>query len=162
MINQTLRELVDIYAHEVVPLREAAEMHRNSEELSRRRIKEMEERIASGKKHNDELISRLNVEKKHAAKLKGIIESLKIELGHARSAVALDIPEANDSDAAFVPEGKGWVLNVPGKPVIWSAPGGLVMIQRIEPGELTPAQARVFAANIIAAAEYAAKGHSVD
>ena len=64
-----------------------------------------------------------------------------------------DLPEAND--ASFPHPAKGWVLDAEGRPVVWTAPGGLVMIQRIEPGDLTPAQARTFALNILAAADYA-------
>lgn len=68
--------------------------------------------------------------------------------------LAPDLPEANDPTASFVPDGKGWLLDGPTGPVVWTAPGGRVMIQRIEPGELTPAQARAFALNILAAAAY--------
>lgn len=69
-----------------------------------------------------------------------------------------ELPEANDPDAAFVPDGKGWVLENedtgPRGPLVWTAPGGLVMIQRIEPGELAPEDARTFAHNILAAADH--------
>ena len=72
---------------------------------------------------------------------------------HAREILANhDLPEANDP--SHIHPSKGWVLDVQGRPVVWSAPGGRVMIQRIEPGGLTPAQARTFALNILAAANH--------
>lgn len=67
--------------------------------------------------------------------------------------LAPDLPEANDPDMLH-PTTKGWLLDAQDRPVVWTAPGGRVMIQRIEPGELTPAQARAFALNILAAAAY--------
>lgn len=66
----------------------------------------------------------------------------------------LDLPEANDPTASFVPGGKGWVLDAEGFPVVWTAPGTTVMIQRVEPGDLTPAEAFDFALNILAAVAY--------
>ena len=66
-----------------------------------------------------------------------------------------DLPEANDPTASFVPDGKGWLLDGPTGPVVWTAPGGLVMIQRLEPGELTPAEARDLADILNAAANHA-------
>lgn len=69
--------------------------------------------------------------------------------------LAPDLPEANDPIASFVPGGKGWLLDGPEGPVVWTAPGGLVMIQRIEPGELTPAEARDLASILNAAADHA-------
>ena len=62
------------------------------------------------------------------------------------------LPEANDD--SFHHPTKGWVLGVQDRPVVWTAPGGRVMIQRIEPGDLTPTQARDLAFNILAAADY--------
>ena len=69
--------------------------------------------------------------------------------------LAPDLPEANDPTASFVPGGKGWLLQGPTGPVVWTAPGGLVMIQRLEPGDLTPAKARDLANILNAAADYA-------
>lgn len=71
--------------------------------------------------------------------------------------LAPDLPEANDPTASFVPGGKGWLLEGPTGPVVWTAPGGLVMVQRIEPGDLTPAEARDLANILNAAAEHAEK-----
>lgn len=73
--------------------------------------------------------------------------------------LAPDLPEANDPTASFVPDGKGWLLDGPTGPVVWTAPGGTVMIQRIEPGDLTAAEARAFALNILAAANYSEGDH---
>ena len=67
--------------------------------------------------------------------------------------LAPDLPEANDTN---LPNPiKIWVLDAEGHPIVWSAPGCSVMIQRIEPGDLTPSQARTFALNILAAVDYA-------
>ena len=69
--------------------------------------------------------------------------------------LAPEPPEANDPTASFVPDGKGWLLDGQTGPVVWTASGGLVMVQRIEPGELAPAQARDLANILNAAADYA-------
>lgn len=63
-----------------------------------------------------------------------------------------DLPESND--ASFPSPTKGWRLGTDGTPIVWADPGATVMIQRIEPGDLFPAQARRFALNILAAAGY--------
>ena len=60
-----------------------------------------------------------------------------------------------DRAASFVPDGKGWLLDGPEGPVVWTAPGGTVMVQRIEPGDLTPAKARDLANILNAAADHA-------
>ena len=62
------------------------------------------------------------------------------------------LPAANDTELPHPT--KTWVLDAEGSPVVWTAPGCSVMIQRIEPGDLFPAQARRFALNILAAADY--------
>ena len=49
---------------------------------------------------------------------------------------------------------KEW--DAPNGSVVWTAPGGLVMIQNIEPGELTPDQA-VELSNILRSAAILAK-----
>lgn len=65
-----------------------------------------------------------------------------------------DLPAANDT-GIFAPHGKGWLLGGPDGPVVWTAPGGLVMVQRVEPGDLTPDNARFLAYSLLAAADYA-------
>ena len=85
---------------------------------------------------------------KHANKIRNRIGQRVWEL-----IADLDLPEANDP-SMFVPGGKGWVLEAEGFPVVWTSPGMSVMIQRIEPGDLTPAEAFEFALNILAAAVY--------
>lgn len=45
----------------------------------------------------------------------------------------------------------------PHNPVVWTEPGGTVMVQRLEPGDLTPAEARPLAYALLAAADYAEK-----
>lgn len=77
---------------------------------------------------------------------------------HAAGFLAPDLPEANDPDMLH-PTTKGWLLDAQDRPVVWTAPGGRVMIQRVEPGDLTPAQARTFALNILAAAAYSEGTH---
>lgn len=68
--------------------------------------------------------------------------------------LAPDLPEANDP-SIFVPDGKGWLLDDENGPVVWTAPGGRVMVQRVEPGDLIPKEARDFAYTVLAAANYA-------
>lgn len=72
--------------------------------------------------------------------------------------LAPDLPEANAPDI-FVPDGKGWLLDDENGPVVWTAPGGLVMVQRVEPGDLTPDEANAFALTVLAAAQYSAANH---
>ena len=67
--------------------------------------------------------------------------------------LAPDLPEPNDS-AIFVPNGKGWLPAEPGGPVVCATPGGLIMVQRIEPGDLAPDEARQVAYTLLAAANY--------
>ena len=78
-------------------------------------------------------------------------ESIAHELAKA-GLLAPDLPDAND-DSLPLPT-RSWELDAEGRPVVWTAPGTTVMIQRIEPGDLTAAQARAFALNILAAADY--------
>ncbi|OFK27217.1 hypothetical protein HMPREF2822_12300 [Corynebacterium sp. HMSC062E11] len=68
--------------------------------------------------------------------------------------LAPDLPEANDA-GIIVPGGKGWLPQGLTGPSVWTAPGGRVMVQRVEPGDLTPAEARFFALAVLAAAQYA-------
>ena len=65
-----------------------------------------------------------------------------------------DLPEANDP-GIFVPDGKGWIPGGPHGPSVWTAPGSPIMAQRIEPGDLTPEEARGVAYALLAAAQYA-------
>lgn len=65
-----------------------------------------------------------------------------------------DLPEPNDPDI-FVPQGKGWLPGGPYGPSVWTAPRGTIMVQRVEPGDLTPEEARGLAYAILAAADYA-------
>lgn len=68
--------------------------------------------------------------------------------------LAPELPEANDP-SIFVPDGKGWIPGGLIGPSVWTVPGGRVMVQRVEPGDLTPAEARFFALAVLAAAQYA-------
>ena len=68
--------------------------------------------------------------------------------------LAPDLPEANDLDIP-VPNGKAWIPCGLTGPSVRTAPGGRIMVQRVEPGDLTPAEARFFALAVLAAAQYA-------
>lgn len=68
--------------------------------------------------------------------------------------LAPDLPEANDLDIP-VPNGKAWLPCGLTGPSVWTAPGGRIMVQRVEPGDLTPAEARFFALAVLAAAHHA-------
>ncbi|EGT5788626.1 hypothetical protein A9D03_12655 [Corynebacterium striatum] len=47
-----------------------------------------------------------------------------------------ELPEPNDP-GIFALNGKGWLPGDPDGPSVWTAPGSLIMVQRIEPGDLT-------------------------
>ena len=64
-----------------------------------------------------------------------------------------DLPEANDP-GIFVPGGKGWRM---GDVSVWTAPDSPVMVQNVEPGDLSPASSRQLAYALLAAADYAEK-----
>ena len=64
-----------------------------------------------------------------------------------------DLPEDNDR-TVFAPGGKGWCI---GDVSVWTAPGTPVMIQRVEPGDLSPASTRKLAYALLAAADYVEK-----
>lgn len=68
--------------------------------------------------------------------------------------LAPDLPEPNDP-GIFVPDGKGWIPGGALGPSVWTAPGSPIMVQRIEPGDLTPEEARGVAYALLAAAQYA-------
>lgn len=67
--------------------------------------------------------------------------------------IAPELPEPNDP-SIFVPDGKGWIPGGPHGPSVWTAPGSPIMVQRIEPGDLTPGEARDVAYALLAAANY--------
>ena len=67
--------------------------------------------------------------------------------------LAPDLPEPNDT-GIFVPDGKGWLPGGPHGPSVWTAPDSRIMVQRIEPGDLTPDEARGVARTLLAAANY--------
>lgn len=64
------------------------------------------------------------------------------------------LPEPNDP-RIFVPKGAGWLPLGPDGPSVWTAPHSRIMVQRIEPGNLTPAEAREVAYALLAAANTA-------
>ena len=64
-----------------------------------------------------------------------------------------DLPEPNDP-GIFVPDGKGWIPGGTNGPSVWTAPDSPIMVQRIEPGDLTPDEARGVAYALLAAANY--------
>ena len=67
--------------------------------------------------------------------------------------LAPELPEPNDP-GIFVPDGKGWLPGGPYGPSVWTAPDSRIMVQRIEPGDLTPEEAREVAHALLAAADY--------
>lgn len=67
--------------------------------------------------------------------------------------IAPDLPEPNDP-GIFVPDGKGWIPGGTNGPSVWTAPDSPIMVQRIEPGDLTPDEARGVAYALLAAANY--------
>lgn len=64
-----------------------------------------------------------------------------------------DLPEANDLDIS-APDEKLWLPCGPTGPSVWARPGGRVRVRRIEPGDLTPDEARGVAYALLAAANY--------
>jgi len=73
---------------------------------------------------------------------------------HEAGLLTPDLPEPNDP-GIFVPNGKGWLPGGPDGPSVWTARHGLIMVQRVEPGDLTPDEARKFALALLAAANHA-------
>ena len=71
--------------------------------------------------------------------------------------IAPDLPEANEAN--FVPDGKGWLPGGPHGPSVWTAPDSTVMVQRLEPGDLTPEEARGIAHALLAASDYSEEGN---
>lgn len=63
-----------------------------------------------------------------------------------------DFPEPDDA-SIFVPDGAGW--QTPQDSTVWTAIGGRVMVQRVEPGNFTPGEARSLAYALLAAAKHA-------
>lgn len=80
-------------------------------------------------------------------------QNLAIDL-HNAGLLTPDLPEPNDP-SIFVPDGKGWLPGGPCGPIVWTAPNSRIMVQRIEPGDLTPDEARGVAYALLAAADYA-------
>ena len=76
----------------------------------------------------------------------------------AAGLLAPDLPEANDP-GIFVPGGKGWRI---GDVSVWTAPDSPVMVQNVEPGDLSPASSRQLAYALLAAADYAEKEQDND
>lgn len=72
--------------------------------------------------------------------------------------IAPDLPDPDES-MIFVPEGRGWLPSGKNGPSVWTAPGGRIMVQRIEPGDLTPEEAREVAHALLAAANYSQEGN---
>lgn len=72
---------------------------------------------------------------------------------HNAGLITPDLPEANDLDIS-APDEKLWIPCGPTGPSVWARPGGRVRVRRIEPGDLTPAEARFFALAVLAAANY--------
>ena len=68
--------------------------------------------------------------------------------------LAPDLPEANDLDIS-APDEKLWLPCGLTGPSVWARPGGRIRVRRVEPGDLTPAEARFFALAVLAAAQYA-------
>lgn len=71
--------------------------------------------------------------------------------------LAPDLPEPNDH-RVFVPRGQKWALGGEFGPSVWTAPNLQVMVQHIEPGKLTPNEARQVAYALLAAANYSEEG----
>lgn len=63
-----------------------------------------------------------------------------------------DLPAPDDA-SIFVPNGAGW--QTPQDSAVWTAIGGRVMIQRVEPGNFTPGESRSLALALLAAAKLA-------
>lgn len=72
---------------------------------------------------------------------------------HNADLITPDLPEANDLDIS-APDEKLWLPCGPTGPSVWARPGGRVRVRRIEPGDLTPAEAQFFALAVLAAANY--------
>lgn len=72
--------------------------------------------------------------------------------------IAPDLPQPDEAN--FVPDGKGWLPGGPHGPSIWTASDSRIMVQRLEPGDLTPAEAREVAYALLAAANYSEEGNA--
>lgn len=53
---------------------------------------------------------------------------------------------------------KEWRFKEGGGPIVWTAPGARIMVQRLEPGDLTPHDARKLAHMLKRAADYSDGG----
>lgn len=90
---------------------------------------------------------------------RGTHETRKLDfpsIARALAEAGLIAPDLPDYDEALAGGSRGW--RTPEGGIVWSAPAGRVMIQRVEPGNWTPAEARDVAGRILAAADYAEGG----
>ena len=67
--------------------------------------------------------------------------------------IAPDLPEPNDP-GIFALNSKGWLPGGPDGPSVWTVIYGPIMVQRVEPGDLTSDEARKLAYALLAAANY--------
>lgn len=72
---------------------------------------------------------------------------------HQAGLLAPDLPEPNDP-GIFALNGKGWLPGGPDDPSVWTVLYGPIMVQRVEPGDLTSDEARKLAYALLAAANY--------
>src|SRR5699024_6570357 len=86
MINQTLRDFLDIYAHEVVELRSSLDGARHAEQYQANEVERLKKQLDENEKFTASMVADLRGEAKRATKLEGIIDTLKLELQHSRSA----------------------------------------------------------------------------
>lgn len=87
--NDTLKDFMDIYAQEVVNSREHFDRLHHEMNYLEEKNQELQKTQDEETKRSQDLLSQLNAEKKHSAKLKGIVESLKIELQNIRASHTL-------------------------------------------------------------------------
>lgn len=84
--NQTLQDFMDVYAETVVSLRRSNEHLQSQCDYQKESIERAHKLAQEDQRAKDKIAADLTVEKKHAAKLKGIIDSLKLELQESRAA----------------------------------------------------------------------------
>lgn len=98
MPNQTLRDFLDIYAHEVTELRSSLDHAQNREQYQTSEVERMQKKLDENEKFTAGIVADSRAEAKRATKLEGIIESLKIELQQSRSehtATGAELDSAN-------------------------------------------------------------------
>ena len=101
MINQPLKDFMDIWAHEVVELRTSLEYARQGEHSAREGEESQRKLHKEQMERADRLTSQLSAEKKHTVKLQNIIDSLKYDLEATRAAHT-NIVQAHDQALALV------------------------------------------------------------